>query len=226
MKRVLNGVLDFMTFGRNQLILAFRRLVPEQHQLTSTTSSDRYPELFTEVRSGVIQSGGELSILSFGCSTGEECFTLKSYFPTARVTGVDINRQNLRKARKKNTDADLRFLYSTPDNIMRHGKYDVIMALSVLCRWEDTKDVDDCRHIYSFSKFSETAEMLAGQLKPGGLLVIYNSNFRFEDTAVAKDFIIIPTPSVGNSGFVHKFDSSNRKTREVHRHCVYRKMVG
>lgn len=222
-KRALHVVVDFMTYGRNQFDRAIRKLVREQHQLTSTTSSNRYPELFQEVRTHIDKAVENPSILSFGCSTGEECFSLKTYFPKGRLTGVDINNSNLRKARRRNVSPDISFHYSTPENIAKYGKYDAIFALSVLCRWEDTMDLEDCSLIYSFEKFSETVQMLATQVRPGGLLVIYNANFRFEESAASKDFEIIPTPSVENSGFVHKFDAHNHRVRDNHVHCVYRK---
>src|SRR5687767_8594892 len=100
LKKALRTSLDLIRYGRSHFFLVFRKLVKEQHQLTSVTATDRYPELFTEVRS-VVHDKRNLSILSFGCSTGEECFTMQSYFPNARITGVDINKSNLRKANRK-----------------------------------------------------------------------------------------------------------------------------
>jgi chemotaxis methyl-accepting protein methylase len=222
-KGVLVSIRNFMFFARNQSSRFRRKLVSDQHQLTSTTSLDRYPELFTAVRENTPQE--HPAILSFGCSTGEECLTIKSYFPEGTIIGVDINKRNLRKAIKSNTHGkSIHYHYSTPENIVKHGKYDVIFALSVLCRWEDTKDMENCENVYSFEKFSETVNLLVSQLRPGGLFIVYNSNFRFEDDPAFKNFSIVPTPLVENSGFVHKFDSHNNRIREVHKHCVYRKV--
>lgn len=221
-KKIGKAFLDFSVYARNQFFIFFRKLVKEQHQLTSVTADNRYPELFNEVRS-FFEARSITSILSFGCSTGEECFSLQSYFPNAKITGVDINKANLRKANRKNKHEKIRFLFSTPETIMQNGKYDVIFCLSVLCRWEDTKDLENCGHIYPFSKFSQTISMLAQQVKSGGLLVVYNSNFNFEDTDAFKDFVIVPTPSVHDSGFVHRFDSHNNRITSIHKHCVYQK---
>ncbi len=223
LKKGIKATLDYVIFGKTRFFLFFRKLVKEQHQLTSVTASNRYPELFDEARS-VVQVGTQnLSILSFGCSTGEECFTMESYFPKATIIGLDINKSNLRKAIKSNKHANIKFLFSTPETIVQHGKYDLIFCLSVLCRWEDTKDLANCEHIYPFIKFSETIKMLADQIKSGGSLIVYNSNFRFEDTTAFQDFEIVPTPSVNDSGFVHKFDSNNNRITSEHRHCIYRK---
>jgi len=203
----------------------FRRFYAHQHQLTSTTSWDRYPQLFDEVVKAYSETKSVEKILSFGCSTGEECFSLKKYFPQAAIIGVDINRKNLRKAIRKNTYNDVNFLHSNFENIRTHGSYDLIFCLSVLCRWEDTKYVSNCEKLYPFGKFESTVDSLASSLNPNGLLVIYNSNFRFEDTATFSKhgFVIVPSPSVHDSGFVYKFDRSNNRIDERHRHCIYRK---
>jgi len=203
----------------------FRRFYTHQHQLTSTTSWDRYPQLFDEVVKTYSKIKSVEKILSFGCSTGEECFSLKKYFPQAAIIGVDINRKNLRKAIRKNTYNDVNFLHSNVENIRTHGSYDLIFCLSVLCRWEDTKYVSNCEKLYPFGKFESTVDYLAGSLRPNGLMVIYNSNFRFEDTRVFTDqgFEIILSPTVPDSGFVYKFDRNNNRVGEIHTTCIYRK---
>jgi 2-polyprenyl-3-methyl-5-hydroxy-6-metoxy-1,4-benzoquinol methylase len=221
-KKIARASIDFQVYARNQFSVFLRKLVKEQHQLTSVTADNRYPELFSEVRS-FLGAKENLSILSFGCSTGQECFSLQTYFPNSKITGVDINKNNLRKANRKNRHENIKFLFSTPETIIKQGKYDIIFCLSVLCRWEDTKDLDNCAHVYAFDKFSQTVSMLADQIKTGGLMVVYNSNFRFEESESFKDFVIVPTPSVHDSGFVHKFDSNHNRIRKTHVHCVYQK---
>jgi SAM-dependent methyltransferase len=201
-----------------------RGLYTQQHQLTSTTYFDRYPELFNEIKHISGAHDGAINILSFGCSTGEECFTLRVYFPKAKIIGVDINEGNLRKARERNEDANIHFLRSDTRTISLNGKYNIILLLSVLCRWEDTRDLESCEKIYPFKKFEETVGSLVSQLLMGGLLVIYNSNFRFEDSTHFKDFEIVETPTVADSGFVTKFDSKNNRIRTLHRTCIYRKV--
>lgn len=202
----------------------FRRFYTHQHQLTSTTAADRYPQLFREA-ARVFGGANGGKILSFGCSTGEECFSLKKYFPQATIVGVDINKRNLTKAIKKNRFKDVSFFHSTNENIKNNGGYDLIFCLSVLCRWEDTKNVSNCEQLYPFEKFEMTVGSLADSLLPNGLLVVYNSNFRFEDTGTFNnhDFEIIPSPTVSDSGFVHKFDRNNNRITEIHAHCIYRK---
>jgi hypothetical protein len=211
---------------KNRLNKWTRRFYPEQHQLTSTTAVNRYPELFMESSRITAECfhGENLNILSFGCSTGEECFSISTYFSEARIVGVDINKTNIMLANQANTSDRIKFVLSSQATVRREGKYHVIFCLSVLCRWEDTKGISNCESVYPFEKFEKTVAELAAELLPAGLLVIYNSNFRFEDTACFDDFEIVEIPSVPDSGFVDKFDSSNMRIEdEVHRNCIYRK---
>lgn len=211
---------------KNKILKLFRKLYSDQHQLTSTTFENRYPELFEESRKALTDFvDKETAILSFGCSTGEECFSLRKYFIDSTIIGADINRRNLVKANKKNNDSKIHFIYSSEENIRNEGPYHVIFCLSVLCRWEDTKNLDNCEKIYPFSKFQDTVTMLSDKLLPGGLLVIYNSNFAFEDTDIYthEKYETIDTPSVLDSGFVTKFDRSGNRVTYIHKSCIYKK---
>jgi hypothetical protein len=209
----------------NKTLKLFRGFYEHQHQLTSTTSSNRYPELFSEVKRIYHDRPSVQNevLLSFGCSTGEECFSLRQYFGVAKIIGMDINKINLLKARRANVDRGIVFMFSDKNNIIHQGPYDIIFCLSVLCRWNDTEFVDNCEDIYPFSKYEETVTLLTNNLKSEGLLVIYNSNFRFEESQVFSLFEIIQTPLLPDSGFVHKFNASNIKIRDAHRAVVYRK---
>jgi hypothetical protein len=59
------------------------------YQPYATTSDDRYPEIFRFVRER-IGDNKDISILSIGCSTGEETYSLRRYFPQAKILGLDI----------------------------------------------------------------------------------------------------------------------------------------
>lgn len=227
MKQSINKISAFAVnhfrYWWNRAGATLNRLRKSQHQLTSTTELNRYPELFREAAKNV-KPHDHLRVLSFGCSTGEECFTLKKYFPNARIIGVDINAANLRKAKSRNTDPAIEFLLSTPANISSKGKYDAIFCMSVLCRWEDTKDLGNCEKIYPFRKFEDTISMLCNNLMAGGLIVIYNSNFRFEETEASENFETVVTPGIGDSGFVHKFDRNNNRVHDHHVASIFRKL--
>lgn len=222
LEKGMNYARGRWALAHNQWRKFLRRQYPDQHQLTSTTEMNRYPELFREARER--WSGDQPRLLSYGCSTGEECATLEKYFEPGLIVGADINEANLREARRKFSSPRLQFVPSDPAILMTYGPFDFVFALSVLCRWEDTRDVEDCTAIYSFEKFASATAFLDLLVAPGGLLVIYNSNFRFEDTATfSASYTIEETPAIADSGFVHKFDRNNRRIREVHRACIYRK---
>ena len=54
------------------------------------TKPDRHPAIFAFVRER-LSTNAIPRLMSFGCSTGEEAFTLRRYFPQAEIVGVDIN---------------------------------------------------------------------------------------------------------------------------------------
>ena len=60
----------------------FRRPVQGEFQPYYHTLPDRYPWLFG-FAAGRIGSRPDLRILSFGCSRGDEVFSLRRYFPAA-----------------------------------------------------------------------------------------------------------------------------------------------
>src|SRR5277367_5474893 len=95
----------------NSLYRRVRRPVPGEFQPYYFTLPDRYPWLFGFAATR-IGSRPDLRILSFGCSRGEEVFSLRKYFPSAAVKGIDINPRNiarcLARARAENT-ANLTF---------------------------------------------------------------------------------------------------------------------
>ncbi|MBX2967382.1 MAG: methyltransferase domain-containing protein [Cyclobacteriaceae bacterium] len=211
-------------FLKKKLHKFYRMLYSEQHQLTSVTSENRYPDLFECSKQATANfESDKIRILSFGCSTGEECFSLRQYFPLSHIIGADIDRANLEAANRKNKDKQIDFIFSNETNIKNTGPYQAIFCLSVLCRWEDTKDLTNCEKVYPFSRFDKTLKMLSGHLVKGGILVIYNSNFRFEDSGLFSDFEVVPTTHP-DSGFVHKFDKDNNRVYETHSTCIYKKV--
>ena len=169
------------------------------HQKNNTTEYNRYPEIFKVCKSFFI--GKKPTILSFGCSTGEECWSLTHYFPYSKITGVDIDDNILYKAELKNHHKNITYTNKLT------GKYDLIFAMSVLCKWEDTKDKHDISSIYHFKQFEQQVKELDKHLNKGGLLVIYNANFRLKDTSIYSKYK--PLKKI-QSGFVTKFDNNNQ----------------
>lgn len=76
----------------------------KQYQISGSTCFDRYPYIFSACKNywnNIAQQ--KYNILSFGCATGEECFTLLKYFPSSSILGVDINKERIDVCNNKNT---------------------------------------------------------------------------------------------------------------------------
>lgn len=222
------NIVQYFRNNFNLLLIQYKkyelRQIPEAHQLTNTTAHNRYPELFKTVRDFYITNPKSKKILSFGCSTGDECMTISEYFPGCKIVGTDINRKNLKVCRKRFKNHDIKFIFSNPDLIGAESPFDIIFCLSVLCRWEDTEFINNCSNIYPFSKFENQLSVLDRCLSPGGLLVIYNGNFRFSDSCLYTKYRVVHSDLVLDSGFVHKFNRNNIKIDNFYQECIFRKL--
>ncbi len=162
-------------------------------QPSTVTSNNRHPELFDHVRQALADVAAP-SILSFGCSTGEEVFTLAAMMPDAHVRGIDINRACIRQARQRLAEADdgrLSFACAASAAGEPAAHYDAIFALSVLRHGRlDAEQPDDCSAILPFARFADSIAELDHCLKPGGLLVIWGSHFRLRDTDVQPRYAV------------------------------------
>ncbi len=160
-------------------------------QPTGYTKLDRHPELFALVRDSV-GDGMDTHLLSFGCSTGEEVFTLRRYFAESRITGVDISPQRIRqcrrRARRLRADPGIRFAVAASAEGFAPQSFDAIFANSVLRHGDLAAAPPRCDHRIRFVDFERVVSGLARCVKPGGLLMVRHANFRFSDVAAAKDF--------------------------------------
>jgi SAM-dependent methyltransferase len=167
----------------------FERLLPSRrrtvrHQLKTSTRPDRYPRVFARLRDA-FGAEAELRILSFGCSTGEECTSLARTFPRATIVGADLDAEVLRRARKENAGPGIRYLESRPEVLAAEAPFDLVLAMSVLCRWPELRDASDSSSVYPFDAFEAALGLLDGLLRPSGLLVVHNASYRLEDTDLA-----------------------------------------
>ena len=156
------------------------------------TSVDRYPWLFKFL-------GGKLShqkaprILSYGCATGEELFSLQAYLPDAALVGIDINPRNIaiceRKFAKSGAKRDMQFRCAGLPAGEASESYDAILCLAVL-RHGALQDhmPDDCEPWIQFAAVDLMVSELARCVKLGGYLAIWHSHFRFADMTVAAQF--------------------------------------
>ncbi|WP_127532895.1 class I SAM-dependent methyltransferase [Paenibacillus kobensis] len=163
------------------------------HQTSSFTSMDRYPVIFSASRD-YFQDKQELNILSYGCSTGEEVLTLRQYFPNARIIGTDINKHSLAQCRRLPVDGRMDFIYSSPDEIRKHGPFDAIFCMAVLQRRPHrvaANKTASLAAIYPFERFEETVAMLDSLMNPNGLLIIHFTQYSLMDTKVASGYDIL-----------------------------------
>jgi SAM-dependent methyltransferase len=203
-----------------QWIQSHRRGV---HQLSHHTKEDRYPAIF-DAACGCLRSEGA-EVLSFGCSTGEEPAALAERLPTARIVGADMSSYVLKRARRRySQQTNISFVNAAKSRLNEMGPFDAIFAMSVLCRKPATESVPNCSEIYPFERFEEACSSLDALLRPGGYLVLYNTNYRFTDTVTATGYEVIDFDDVRESGDVVKFDiDGSRSYDQIYAHCVFRK---
>jgi len=201
--------LIFHSNYRSLLLLKYFKK-HDVHQISNYTALDRYPDLFSTCKA-LMQGKDSLKILSFGCSTGEEVFTLREYFPDAFIVGVDINKKNIKNANCQNRDNKIVFSYDIEKVCVENGPFDIIFALAVFQRTENRNESTfDSSKIYPFEKFNGKLTKLNSHLKPNGLFVIDHTDYLFEDSDVAINF----HPLKGEHIIVHErylFDRDNQK---------------
>ncbi|TWB59435.1 class I SAM-dependent methyltransferase [Nitrospirillum viridazoti] len=163
------------------------RRSPRRFQPFSYTAPDRYPWLFTFVRDR-LGDGPDRRLLSFGCSVGQEVASLRRLFPQARLKGIDIDPRNIAEARAlRLPGVDFAVGDSTAGE--DEGAYDAIFCLAVLCNGRLTVNgAERCDPVLHFATFQAMVADFARCLKPGGLLCLVTTNFRFHDTDVAAGF--------------------------------------
>ncbi|WP_394184132.1 class I SAM-dependent methyltransferase [Metabacillus halosaccharovorans] len=157
------------------------------HQTTPLTYMDRYPIIFSACKD---YFGGkkDIKILSFGCSTGEEVLTLRSYFPDTYIVGADINKRSIAKCRKLPADNKITFIHSSYSDIQKHGPFDAVFCMAVLQRkphYIAAKGISSIKKIYPFEKFEKQVIELDGLLKEQGILTVHFTQYSLMDTSVA-----------------------------------------
>lgn len=163
-------------------------------QAYSHTLPDRYPWLFEFAKSH-IGDGPRTRLLSFGCSRGDEVFSLRKYFPAAEIKGVDIDPRNIKQCLKRSRSEPVRgvtfALAATTEN-EQAMTFDAIFCLAVLCHGNLTAaGAIRCDPHLRFEEFERIVTDFERCLKPGGLLFLHTANFRFSDTAVAPRFDVM-----------------------------------
>ncbi|MEP7007669.1 MAG: nucleotidyltransferase family protein [Sphingomonas bacterium] len=168
--------------------LARRTRKRGQYQRDPATRIDRYPLAFRFARD---QLGDEAAtrILSFGCSTGEEVFTLRRYFPAATLKGIEVDPARIRICRGRlgeTGDSGISFQCATDASGEPPESHDAVFCMAVFR--DPALDAPATRSTagyISFDDFERGVADLVRCLKPGGLLFVEHSNFRIADTGSA-----------------------------------------
>ncbi|MDB5393598.1 MAG: SAM-dependent methyltransferase [Rhodospirillales bacterium] len=191
---------------------------PNRFQPFNHTLPDRYPWLFSFARE-TLSDGPERSLLSFGCSTGDEVFTLRRYFPAAAIKGIDIDPRNIAECRRQARRfgrTDFEFTAGDSTKMEAAQSYDAIFCLAVLCNGNlTTSGAERCDPVLRFATFERVVKDFVRCLKPGGLLCLVTTNFRFCDTDAAAEFDVALNidPSLLAPDVL--FDRSNRLMKNV-----------
>jgi hypothetical protein len=137
----------------------------------------------------------DLSVLSFGCSTGEELLTLRTLFPGAHIFGCDVDWHGLQAARALVGNRAVIF-ESRPNTVLGHGPYDVIVCNSVLLSPSRLEA----------SLWLDAVSLLDAALKPGGILQIINSHIPFRFHPKAASYEPLRSPLLLTPSFVDQFN--------------------
>jgi hypothetical protein len=194
---LLGGKLDSIISSYDQSRVKSHCLPPNQeyvHQGSTITGFDRFPKIFAHAAN--LFSHESPRVLSFGCSNGLETLTLATnYFPFSYIDGVDINATQVSIAKQAN-QLPFRVKHYTSTafsecyNNTPREQYDIIFAMSVFCKWPDTKAKSDISELYPFSHFHDELTNLISHLKRGGFLVALNCNYLISEAAA--DLLSIP----------------------------------
>lgn len=158
------------------------------------TGFNRYPGIFSFITKRLSGTSAP-RLLSFGCSTGEEVFTLRRYFPHAEIVGIDINPRSIAICNKKRAslfDEQLRFELAESTRDQPTACYDAVFCMAVLRHGNlGASRVENCSDWIRFEDFEKMVTDFCRVLKPGAYLILRHSNFRFADTRIAAEFDVV-----------------------------------
>lgn len=133
----------------------------EGMQSSHQTRVNRFPKIFSRAKT---LCPNPKRILSFGCSTGEECQSIAEIFPNSEIVGIDIDHWAVQKARNNNKSPRVFF----HDDLGATGNYDIVFCLMVLFALEKP---------ISFKMFEKSLKKMDRHLNPGGYLMLYTTDY-------------------------------------------------
>lgn len=173
-----------------------------QLQTNNKTFLGRYWTEYSVLRR-YFASDQQLSILSFGCATGEELATLRMHFPGARLYGCDTDWYSLQAARALLADKATIFT-SSEQELLRHGPYDIVVCNSVLLR--PTTALAGRKLGIDSILWSDVLSRLDSVLKPGGVMQIICSNIPFRYHPAFNRYQPLRSPLILGPSFVDIFN--------------------
>lgn len=168
-------------------------------QLSQETRENRFPKVFLLAKK---LYPSPKTILSFGCSTGMECFTLSNYFPQSYILGYDICKWSIGHAIRERDRRELpahlgppalcsdpgvpppslgqehtgRNVYFT-STLKSDAKFDLVFALMVFFSIENPLGRE---------QFDAAVAELSERVNPGGLIVLRSLEFPFSAPGFSK----------------------------------------
>ena len=231
MKQIKNLILKFPQIylyykKLTYIFLAFSSGTKQKNifQEASTTEYNRHPDIFDFLK--IKYKDKNIKILSFGCSTGEECVSLNKYLPNASILGIDINKKSLAKAKQNNSKQNISYKYCEPNEIINLGEFDVVIAISVLCKHPEAIYLNELTTIYPFERYEEMVNKLDAILKEGGLLIIRSSNYIFSDVKISNKYELIENNNARKPKSFPKFNSKGlKKTDYIENKEIFKKNI-
>jgi SAM-dependent methyltransferase len=177
------------------------------------TGPDRYPEVFSFLADRLGSNAGP-RVLSFGCSTGEEVWSVRRSLPAAHLIGMDISRRNIatcRRRLRRAPDPRMSFRQAGDVSWVSSASLDAVLCMAVFRHGDLSRPgTQTCARLMTFATFEATVADLDRCLRPGGLLAIEHSNFRFADTAVAARYETVLSLARGPDPRTPLFGSTDR----------------
>lgn len=223
--RFMQAMRDLVKGGDRGIAAELRvRRTKDLFQPFGDTLDDRYPHIFATLRH-LIGEDTPAALLSYGCSTGEEVFTLRRYFPNAVVRGIDISAKRIAVARQRLANAGpmakgLSFdVSANPENEPK-DHYDAVFAMAVFRHGDLSSGPSSAKGKIDFASFNAMLTTLAKCIRPGGYLAICHTNFLVLDADIARDFSVI----LRQDNITPNYDPSGRLLPTIPSEpCLFRK---
>jgi cyclopropane fatty-acyl-phospholipid synthase-like methyltransferase len=189
-----------------------RRLIEKTY-----TEMHRYGHLFPAIRG--LEQAFDLNfhrILSYGCSSGEECLTLAELFPDAKIYGTDANPEMTDAAAMRCAGNSRITIIPYKKFWKEKGQFDMICCMSVLfeipylfmpkTEWDAKMKIpaergpaldffaEKLSGKFPFEEFEHMVSGLDRRLKAGGLMVLQNANYRLPQTAFGANYWPVTFP--------------------------------